>query len=96
MCNTSPLQVSPRSSLGTASNNSSVLNTDLQHAIMTHINVNVTSSFILLFGVFLLFIIIFVVNKVHRNHIMDLHGKFDTVKNVTKSGSRALNMESQV
>ena len=78
MCASSPIKVNP--AVNTASNNSTVLSSDLQHAILTHVNINVTTSFMLLVGLAILFFIVFMLNKVHKNHILDLHGKFHGIR----------------
>ena len=79
MCS-SPIDVKPEANVNSATHNSTLVTADLKRAILTHVNVSVTSTFILLLGLFILFAIVFILNRVHKAHILDLHSKFHSVK----------------
>ena len=96
MCS-SPIDVRPEANVNSASHNSTLITADLKRAILTHVHVSVTSTFILLLGLFILFAIVFILNRVHKAHILDLHSKFHSVKeertNRTTQPNQSLSIE---
>ena len=94
MCSSGGLEVRPKTSFSHASHNSTVWNNDLKRAVLTHIDVSITSTFLLVFCMLILFIIVYVVHKLHRTHILDLHKKVNTMTAAGSAASNALRQSS--